>query len=237
MSTTNIDLDPEDDGRTERMADFRERIRKSFVMIPMAVLAGRKQDEMTWRDVCIYLYLLSMQGAKDHHWWSIESMAAATGVSETDVKVSIARLKKCGHIRRKKTKKTTLTYCLSVVKQKGMVLVKGQSIAASVVPEPAIRKPSPPQPEIPSPIPSADDSLTALLGFDPPNDGWADKPSPFQSAEIPASDPFPDDPNSAGTETPFGPDPFEGAGQFGGNESTGLHETDHLDMEAMEEVI
>lgn len=119
----------------------------AFVMVPTAILVGRKRDKLTYRDVCIYLHLIAMQGENECLWWSVQGMARATGLCETEVKKSLRHLEKSGHIKRTRPNGngTCRTYCMTKVSKAGKVSVKDKS----PVSEPAIGVPARQQAEKP----------------------------------------------------------------------------------------
>lgn len=107
---------------------YHEDLRGQYVRVPMAIMLDLKAGELTYRDVCLYLYLLAKQGQKNSLWWSVESLSRLTGIDSGGIKGSIAKLLKCKHIQRKKTKLTTHTFCMTLVRSDAMetcIFIKG----------------------------------------------------------------------------------------------------------------
>lgn len=106
----------------------------------MAILNDVRAGKLTYRDVCVYCYLLVKQGKNDALYWTTESLTILSGIAETGVKESILNLRRAGHIRRKKVGIYAHTVCLTRVlpgKGKGGILIKGQSSAEFLLNEPA----------------------------------------------------------------------------------------------------
>ena len=108
-------------------------------MIPTVVLLHCKQGILSYRDVCLYGFLLAKQGNKDKLWFSIPTLEALTGINRDSIKQSLTSLKAAGHVKRsRRLNKSSLTYCLTRVVEGGNVLI-GQPAP----PKPALAKDEP----------------------------------------------------------------------------------------------
>lgn len=122
-----------------RAQQYTTTLANQFAALPMAVLNDLRAGKLTYRDVCLYCYLLVKQGKNESLHWTIESLTILTGIAETGVKESMQNLRKAGHIQRKKVGLRTHTVCLTRVqpgKGKGGILIKGQSSAEFLKNEP-----------------------------------------------------------------------------------------------------
>lgn len=111
---------------------------RQFVSLPMAIMPDLRNRALSYRDVCLYCYLLAKQGNNSDLWWSVESLAWLTGIPQTGVKESLRKLVASGHLRRQRTMKSSKTRCVTRVipdREGGGLLIKDQLVHMQKTPQ------------------------------------------------------------------------------------------------------
>ena len=117
------------DSPLEKAAKYRDEIGGQFVMLPMAVLLDVQDGKLTYKDVCVYAYLLAKQGQNERLWWGIEGLTELTGIGSSGLKESFAKLSAAGHIKRqKKLGGNSDTYCHTRVDEGGKIILRGERL-------------------------------------------------------------------------------------------------------------
>lgn len=118
-----------------RTRGYEEDLRNQYIQLPLAIMLDLQASRLTYRDVCVYCYLLGRQMKNDKLWWSIDSLAALTQIPVTGINESLAKLARSGHIvrGRERGKITTVTRCITKVEAMATgvrIVVKGEAAKA-----------------------------------------------------------------------------------------------------------
>lgn len=114
----------------ERVKEYAELLAKQFAALPMGIFADLKAGNVTYRDVCVYCYLIVIQRDKANSYWTVDGMVLLTGIPRSCVKESLSRLAKAGHIQRERYGLRAFTACLTIVehgKGKNGIRIKGKN--------------------------------------------------------------------------------------------------------------
>ncbi len=130
-----------------RRRDYTEDLRSQYIQLPLAIMLDLQGNRLSYRDVCVYCYLLGRQMNHAKLWWSIESLTALTGIPATGVKESLTKLARSGHIVRERQKGliTTTTRCKTKVEMDAAgirIVIKGET-AVTFERTPRSQSPSP----------------------------------------------------------------------------------------------
>lgn len=121
-----------EEGRVERRQKYHEKLADRYVRLPTAIFLDLQSGKLTYRDVCLYCYLVAKQDNDDEFvTWGYGSLTLLTGLCETAIKECVSHLSKAGHIRRQPTQSTSKTFCLTRIEsddEATRVFVRGELV-------------------------------------------------------------------------------------------------------------
>ena len=115
-----------------------DALRRQFVGLPTCIMLDLRAGALSYRDVILYCYLLAKQGKNEALWWGVKKLSGMTGIPQTGVKESLRKLVRSGHIRRKRTRLSSRTLCLTRVipaAEGGGLLIKGERVHIEKTPD------------------------------------------------------------------------------------------------------
>ena len=119
MSSEQFNLDDDDSPEPiseEKKLKDRQDLYGQYTLLPMALMLDLQDDKLTKRDVIVYCYLLAKKDDKQEYWAGLKRISSLTGIPETGLKESIAKLIACGHLKvYRRMGTTSMKRCLMYV--------------------------------------------------------------------------------------------------------------------------
>ena len=133
-TTSQNDSEARETALDKQREKEQQDLLNQYAPVPMGLFLDRQDGRLSYRDVCVYCYLLAKAKKDGNHelWWGEKHLSDMTGIDQRELRKSIGKLLKCGHIKRQRRMgNTSKTFCQTYVERVHngtWVVVKGRKV-------------------------------------------------------------------------------------------------------------